>query len=90
MSVAKPVHRRPGATLYRYLIIEMVFPTLFTLGGLTVVVLTKVDLAEADDETEQVVRAVARDVPVIVTSIVDDRGLDELLAMLGSGRTDNT
>lgn len=48
MSVAKPVHRRPGATLYRYLIVEMVFPTLFTLGGLTIVILTK-DLLSFSD-----------------------------------------
>ncbi len=36
-----PVHRRPGSTLYRYLILEMVFPTLYTLGGLTLVVMTQ-------------------------------------------------
>ncbi len=48
MSVAKPVHRRPGATIYRYLIVEMVFPTLFTLGGLTIVILTK-DLLSFSD-----------------------------------------
>ncbi len=48
MSVAKPVHRRPGGTLYRYLILEMVFPTLFTLGGLTIVILTK-DLLSFSD-----------------------------------------
>ena len=36
-----PVHRRPGITLYRYFLLEMVFPTLYTLGGLTTVVLTR-------------------------------------------------
>jgi lipopolysaccharide export system permease protein len=38
---AMPIHRRPGATLYRYFVLEMVFPTLYTLGGLTLVVLTR-------------------------------------------------
>jgi lipopolysaccharide export system permease protein len=36
-----PIHRRPGKTLYRYLVLEMVFPTLYTLGGLTLVILTR-------------------------------------------------
>jgi lipopolysaccharide export system permease protein len=36
-----PIHRRPGWTLYRYLVLEMVFPTLYTLGGLTIVILTR-------------------------------------------------
>ena len=36
-----PIHRRPGRTLYRYLVLEMVFPTLYTLGGLTLVILTR-------------------------------------------------
>ncbi len=33
--------RRPGATLYRYLIAEMMFPTLYALLGFTFVVLTR-------------------------------------------------
>jgi lipopolysaccharide export LptBFGC system permease protein LptF len=33
-------HRRPGGTLYRYMMREMVFPTAFALGGMTLVVLT--------------------------------------------------
>lgn len=37
----RPVHRRPGATLYRYFVVEMAFPTLYTLGGLTLVVMTR-------------------------------------------------
>ncbi len=41
MTEAMPVHRRLGTTLYRYLTLEMVFPTLYTLGGLTLVVLTR-------------------------------------------------
>ena len=48
MTVAQPLHRRPGATLYRHLIVEMVFPTLFTLGGLTAVILTKDLLGYSD------------------------------------------
>ncbi len=36
-----PPTRNPGGTLYRYLAREMVFPTIFTLAGLTLVVLTK-------------------------------------------------
>ena len=41
IAVSQPAHRPPGGTLYRYVIVEMVFPTLFTLGGLMVVVLTR-------------------------------------------------
>jgi LPS export ABC transporter permease LptG/LPS export ABC transporter permease LptF len=41
MTAEAPVHRRPGRTLYRYLVLEMVFPTLYTLGGLTLVVLVR-------------------------------------------------
>ena len=41
MSAELAVHRRPGGTLYRYIAREMIFPTVFTLGGLTLVVLTK-------------------------------------------------
>ena len=40
-SLAQPDHRRPGVTLYRYLVRETIFPTLFALLALTVVVLTK-------------------------------------------------
>ncbi len=41
MTVEAPIHRRPGRTLYRYLVLELVFPTLYTLGGLTLVVLVR-------------------------------------------------
>ena len=41
MTATMPIHRRPGRTLYRYLVLEMVFPTLYTLGGLTLVILTR-------------------------------------------------
>ncbi len=56
-------------------------------GAASVVVLTKADEAEPDDNTEAVVRAVAEDVPVIITSIEDGRGIDSLRALLGPGRT---
>jgi len=48
MSEPQPIHRRPGKTLYRYLVLEMVFPTLYTLGGLTIVILTKELLSFSD------------------------------------------
>lgn len=38
---ARARSRRPRSTIYRYLTREMVFPTALSLGGLTVVVLTK-------------------------------------------------
>lgn len=40
MAEKQPIHR-PGRTLYRYFAVEMLFPTLYTLGGLTLVVLTR-------------------------------------------------
>lgn len=56
-------------------------------GAGAVVVLTKAD--EADDHAEAlaVVEAVADEVPVVVTSVVDGRGLEELLGSIGAGRT---
>lgn len=41
MSTASTKSRAPGRTLYGYLIREMMFPTLFTLSGLTLMALTK-------------------------------------------------
>ena len=41
MLLASKSHRRPGGTLYRYFLVEMVFPTVFALGGFTLVVLTQ-------------------------------------------------
>jgi lipopolysaccharide export system permease protein len=41
MSTARETGRRPGRTLYAYLIREMMFPAAFTLGGLTLLVLTE-------------------------------------------------
>ena len=55
-------------------------------GAEPLILLTKADDVH-DPDTEAIVRSVARDIPVVVTSIVDGRGLDELLDHLGSGRT---
>ncbi|MDW3217475.1 MAG: ribosome small subunit-dependent GTPase A [Acidimicrobiales bacterium] len=55
-------------------------------GAEPVVILTKGDEA-VDDEIEAVVRSVARDIPVIVTSTVDGRGLDDVVGLIGAGRT---
>ncbi|MCG8590412.1 MAG: LptF/LptG family permease [Proteobacteria bacterium] len=41
MAIATDNRRRPRGTLYRYLFRELTFPTLYTLGGLTLVVLTR-------------------------------------------------
>ncbi len=41
MATASTSSRAPGRTLYGYLIREMMFPTLFTLSGLTLMALTK-------------------------------------------------
>jgi lipopolysaccharide export system permease protein len=41
MSTARETGRRPGRTLYAYLIREMMFPAAFTLSGLTLLVLTE-------------------------------------------------
>lgn len=55
-------------------------------GAAPVVVLTKAD-ERTDDDTEGIVRAVARDLPVVVTSITDGAGLDDLRGLLGPGLT---
>jgi len=47
-SHAIPDHRPPGRILYRYLARELVGPTLFSLVGLTTVVLTKELLGYSD------------------------------------------
>lgn len=56
-------------------------------GAQPLIVLTKADEQPDDDETEAIVRSVAGDLPVIVTSIVDGRGLDMLLDHVGPSRT---
>jgi len=54
-------------------------------GAEPVVILTKLDLPHKP-ELQAVVESVAGQTPVIATSTVDDRGLDDLLALLGPGR----
>lgn len=56
-------------------------------GAEAMVVLTKAD--EIDDATDalELVEAVAGQIPVVITSVVDGRGLDELLGRIGAGRT---
>ena len=56
-------------------------------GAEAVVVLTKADAAAAGDDTETIVRAVAGDATVVVTSIVDGTGLDRLVGLIGAGHT---
>ncbi len=55
-------------------------------GATPVVILTKND-ARMGNETEQIVRAVARDIPVIATSTVERSGLAELRALVGPTQT---
>jgi ribosome biogenesis GTPase / thiamine phosphate phosphatase len=55
-------------------------------GAEPMVVLTKAD-DPVDAETEAIVRSVARDMPVLVTSVVDGSGLDLLSAHLSPGFT---
>ncbi len=55
-------------------------------GADPVVILSKADLA-VDQLTEEIVRSVARDIPVVVTSAADGSGLQELTAMIGAGRS---
>jgi ribosome biogenesis GTPase len=55
-------------------------------GAEPMVILTKSD-DRADDETEGIVRSVALGLPVVVTSVTDRSGLDELRGHVGAGRT---
>ncbi len=55
-------------------------------GAEPVIILTKAD-ERVDDDSEAIVRAVARDVPVVVTSVTDGTGLDTLRDLVGPGRT---
>jgi ribosome biogenesis GTPase len=70
----------PAGRLERLLVVA------YKSGAAPVVLLTKSD-DRVDDETEDIVRAVARDVPVIVTSVSDGTGLDQVRGLLGEGRT---
>ena len=66
--------------------LERLLVVAYTSGADPLVILTKSD-DRVDDETEGIVRSVARDVPVLVTSVEDGTGLDELRSHIGTGRT---
>lgn len=66
--------------------LERLLVLAYKSGATPLVILTKDD-DRFDDVTEPMVRAVARDIPVIVTSTVTGVGLDEILRMLGPGRS---
>ncbi|MEM7141610.1 MAG: ribosome small subunit-dependent GTPase A [Actinomycetota bacterium] len=55
-------------------------------GARPLIILTKAD-DPIDEDTEGVVRSVARDIPVVATSTVDGRGLDEVRSTIGAGET---
>src|SRR5436309_763677 len=56
-------------------------------GAQPVVVLSKADLSATAESEREEVAEVAGGVPVLVTSVVDGRGLDDLRRHLGPGRT---
>jgi len=56
-------------------------------GAEVVVVLTKVDTVDPDDDTVDVVTAVVDEVPILLTSTADGSGFDRLRDLIGSGRT---
>ena len=56
-------------------------------GAEPLIVLTKADEADVDTPAFSIVEAIAGSVQVIVTSVVDRTGLDELVARIGAERT---
>jgi ribosome biogenesis GTPase len=70
----------PAGRLERLLVVA------YKSGAEPVIILTKAD-ERVDDDSEAIVRAVARDVPVVVTSVTDGMGLDALRELVGPGRT---
>ncbi len=70
----------PAGRLERLLVIAL------DSGGHPLVVLTKTD-DRLDNDTETVVRSVARDVPVVLTSTVEPDGLDDLVSMMAPTKT---
>ncbi|MEM9465823.1 MAG: ribosome small subunit-dependent GTPase A [Actinomycetota bacterium] len=56
-------------------------------GAEAIIVLTKADEIDDPSASLEIVEAVAGGIPVIVTSIVDRRGLDAVTAQIGPGRT---
>ena len=59
----------------------------WTSGAQPVVLLTKADVAEELEATLAEVEAIAVGVPVLVLSVIDGRGLDDLRALLEPGKT---
>jgi ribosome biogenesis GTPase len=66
--------------------LERLLVVAYKSGATPLIVLTKAD-DPVDDEGEAIVRSVARDIPVIVTSVVDRSGLDDLVGHVGAGHT---
>ncbi len=56
-------------------------------GAEPVIVLTKLDAVRDPSDALEVVDAIAGPTPVVMTSVVDGRGLDDLRALMGAGRT---
>jgi ribosome biogenesis GTPase len=66
--------------------LERLLVVAYKSGAEPVILLTKAD-DRVDDETEDIVRALARDLTVITTSVSDGTGLDDVRALIGDGRT---
>lgn len=56
-------------------------------GAEPIIVLTKLDEIDDPGAALELVDAVAGSVPVVVTSVVDGRGIDDLRVVIGAGRT---
>ena len=56
-------------------------------GATPLLILTKADLRDASNATEDILRSLYKDIAVLVTSIVNHRGLRELADRIGVGRT---
>ncbi|MBU1003441.1 MAG: ribosome small subunit-dependent GTPase A [Proteobacteria bacterium] len=67
--------------------IERTLTLVFNCDLLPVIVLTKADLHESPESFSSEVKNIAFDVPVVLSSMHDDRGLNELESYLGSGQT---
>jgi len=73
----------PAGRLERLLVVAL------QSGAQPLVVLTKADegLSEDGDTAEMIARALAGSIPVVVTSVVTGRGLDEVIARVATGQT---
>lgn len=56
-------------------------------GAVPVIVLTKLDEVDDAGPARELVDAIAGAVPVVATSVVDGRGIDDVRALLGEGQT---